>query len=179
MLPLSLGRLSSRVRELYTSRFVSISLLLRPLMCIQKSTGPGLTKISSAVSDLWSELFDMVSGDLTGGGWSRNGLRDTGLGGGGASSNGDAGEVARLRKGLFEERFRLRPADCWESVRPSVINILERGCADSKKKMKPSKLCSTETARRVESGPEQRPLPNVDARSAAPALVAPATKDNQ
>lgn len=73
-----------------------------------------LTKISSADMDLWSELADIASGDLTGGGGrSRNGLRDTGRGGG--SSKGDAGDAARLRKGLLEERLRLRPADCWES----------------------------------------------------------------
>lgn len=69
-----------------------------------------LTNISSADMDLWSELFDMASGDLKGGGLSRNGFRETGLGGG--SSKGDAGDAARLRKGLFEERLRLKPADC-------------------------------------------------------------------
>lgn len=60
----------------------------------------------------------MTSGDLVGGAWSRKGLRETGLGGAGTLSKGDAGDagdVARLRKGLFEERFRLRPADCCES----------------------------------------------------------------
>jgi hypothetical protein len=74
-----------------------------------------LTKISSADMDLWSELDDIASGDLTGGeGRSRKGLRDTGRAGG--SSKGDAGDAARLRKGLLEERLMLRPADdCWES----------------------------------------------------------------
>lgn len=78
-----------------------------------------------------SELFDMAPGDLTGGGASRKGLRDTGrpeggIAGGeyaGGSSKGEveaggakpvstlAGEAARLRNGLLEERMlRCDPA---------------------------------------------------------------------
>lgn len=57
----------------------------------------------------------MAPGDVTGCcDWSRNGFRDTGREGG--SSNGDAGEAARLRNGLLEERLILRPAEVCESV---------------------------------------------------------------
>jgi hypothetical protein len=45
---------------------------------------------------------------------SRNGLRESGRGGG--SSNGEAGlvgDTARLRNGLFEGRFNDNPADRW------------------------------------------------------------------
>jgi len=57
---------------------------------------------------------------------SRNGLRDVGRGGG--SSKGEAGlcavvgETARLRKGLFEERFKSNPADRWSKCRRSALN---------------------------------------------------------
>lgn len=43
---------------------------------------------------------------------SRNGLRETGLGGGSSNGDGRAGEIARLRKGLFEDRLSDNPADC-------------------------------------------------------------------
>jgi hypothetical protein len=81
--------------------------------------GSKRTKISSAESD-FVELLDMAPGDLKGGGgWSRNGFRETGRAGG--SSNGEAGEVARLRKGLLlEEKLRVRPADACESVAMGV-----------------------------------------------------------
>lgn len=83
----------------------------------------GHTNISSAVSDgLLSK--DMVSEadrmfeklDLFVMAGSKNGLRDSGRGGG--SSKGETGlcevegETARLRKGLFEERFN-KPEDRW------------------------------------------------------------------
>jgi hypothetical protein len=95
------------------------------------------TNISSAVSDgLFSR--DMVSEadrrlerlDLLAIAGSRNGLRETGRGGG--SSKGEAGLCAvvgdtapRLRKGLFEERFKSNPADRWPkwlATQQSVIN---------------------------------------------------------
>ena len=61
----------------------------------------------------------MPPGDLKGGGgWSRKGFRETGRAGG--SSNGEAGEVARLRKGLLEERLRVRPVDACKSVAMEV-----------------------------------------------------------
>lgn len=53
----------------------------------------------------------MAPGDRTGGGASRNGFLETGRGGG--SSKGDAGEAgdaARLRNGLLDDRLRDRPA---------------------------------------------------------------------
>lgn len=62
-----------------------------------------------------SELLDVAPGDFKGGGgWSRNGFRETGRAGG--SSKGEAGEAARLRKGLLDDRLRLRPAGACESV---------------------------------------------------------------
>jgi hypothetical protein len=103
----------------------------------------GRTKISSAVRDglLSSDMFSDADRMLE---WldrlamagSRNGLRETGRGGG--SSKGEAGlcaevgDTARLRKGLFDERFNDNPADRWskwesaiesageEQVRPSA-----------------------------------------------------------
>jgi len=53
---------------------------------------------------------------------SRNGLRETGRGGG--SSKGDAGlvgDTARLRKGLFEERFNESPADRWSCCESAML----------------------------------------------------------
>ena len=44
---------------------------------------------------------------------SRKGLRDTGRGGGSSKGDGRAGEMARLRKGLLEERLRVRPDARW------------------------------------------------------------------
>lgn len=74
-----------------------------------------LTNISSADRDLESELLDIAPGDLSGGGGnSRNGFRDNGLVGG--SSKGEAGEAARLRNGLFDERFKLSPTGSFEST---------------------------------------------------------------
>ncbi len=79
----------------------------------------GHTNISSAVSDgLFSN--DMVSEadriferlDLFAMAGSRNGLRESGRGGG--SSKGEpglVGDTARLRKGLFEGRFNSNPAE--------------------------------------------------------------------
>jgi hypothetical protein len=67
---------------------------------------------------------DILSGDLRGGSGnifvedaSKKGFRDTGRGGG---SNGDvgpllAGDAARLRKGLLEERLSVSPGDGRES----------------------------------------------------------------
>ena len=53
---------------------------------------------------------------------SRKGFLETGRGGG--SSKGEAGlvgreagEAARLRKGLFDERLMVRPADRWSKSR--------------------------------------------------------------
>ena len=53
---------------------------------------------------------------------SRKGFRDIGRGGGTGSSKGEtglwrAGETARLRKGLLEERFSVNPAaGCWSEI---------------------------------------------------------------
>jgi hypothetical protein len=64
--------------------------------------------------------------DLPASAGSRNGLRDVGRGGG--SLKGEAGlcaevgETARLRKGLFEERFNSSPADRWSKCRRSALN---------------------------------------------------------
>lgn len=82
----------------------------------EPARGVKRTKISSAESDLApSELLDMAPGDLSGGGgWSMKGFRERGRAGG--SSKGEAGEAARLRKGLLEERLRLRPIEACESV---------------------------------------------------------------
>jgi hypothetical protein len=78
--------------------------------------------MSSAVSDgLFSSdmvseadrIFDKL--DLLAMAGSRNGLRETGRGGGSAKGEtglGRAGDAARLRKGLFELRFKSKPADC-------------------------------------------------------------------
>ena len=76
--------------------------------------------MSSAVGDVLSFGTDMLSGDLTLSlapvveGRSKKGFLEVGLGGG--SSNGEAsagdrllGETARLRKGLLEPKFRVRP----------------------------------------------------------------------
>ena len=82
------------------------------------------TNISSAVrdgllsADMVSEadrMFDRLDLLVTAG--SRNGLRESGRGGG--SSKGEpglcaeVGDTARLRKGLFEERFSSNPEDRW------------------------------------------------------------------
>jgi hypothetical protein len=67
---------------------------------------------------------DILSGDDIGGcgkaDESRNGFRDTGLGGGsrgdvclGDKAGDKAGDTARLRKGLFEERLRVSPGGGW------------------------------------------------------------------
>jgi hypothetical protein len=53
---------------------------------------------------------------------SRNGLRESGRGGG--SSNGEAGlvgDTARLRNGLFEGRFNDNPADRWSCCEPAMM----------------------------------------------------------
>lgn len=69
------------------------------------------TKSSSAVGSALADA--MISGERSGlAVGSRKGLRETGRGGG--SSKGDRGEgtvgdAARLRKGLLEERLRVRP----------------------------------------------------------------------
>ena len=95
-----------------------------PWMTMRKSGKcGGRTNISSAVSDgLFSS--DMVSDsdrmferlDLLPRAGSRNGLRERGRGGGSskgeAGLRGTAGDAARLRKGLFEERLSSNPADC-------------------------------------------------------------------
>jgi hypothetical protein len=68
--------------------------------------------MSSAVRLFGSDWVDMAPGDRTGGGASRNGFLETGRGGG--SSKGDAGEAgdaARLRKGLLEDRLIVSPAE--------------------------------------------------------------------
>lgn len=68
-------------------------------------------KSSSAVGSALADA--MISGERSGlAVGSRKGLRETGRGGG--SSKGDRGEgtvgdAARLRKGLLEERLRVRP----------------------------------------------------------------------
>ena len=80
------------------------------------------TNISSAERDLCADLPDMASG-IAGacGAWSRNGFRDRGRCDRCGSSNGEvagdvklasklAGEAARFRKGLFEDRLIERPA---------------------------------------------------------------------
>lgn len=107
----SIGFFSSRVNEFYQA-LTSVLRRLAPSRWLPTAKLEGRaepTKISSAESDLApSELFDMAPGDFSGGGGcSRNGLRDRGLAGG--SSNGEAGDAARLRNGLLDERLRLRP----------------------------------------------------------------------
>jgi len=42
---------------------------------------------------------------------SRKGFRDAGRGGGSSNGEGRAGDIARLRKGLFEERLSVRPEE--------------------------------------------------------------------
>lgn len=47
-------------------------------------------------------------------GLSIKGFLDNGLAGGSSKGEaGEAGEAARLRKGLLEPKFRLRLIDCW------------------------------------------------------------------
>ena len=69
-----------------------------------------------------SDREDMTPGDLIGGGWSTKGFRDTGRVGG--SSKGEAGlltrrastlagDAARLRKGLFDDKLRVMPLEDW------------------------------------------------------------------
>lgn len=75
-----------------------------------------LTKISCAERDLDSECDDMALGETKGcSPWSKKGLRETGRAIGAGSSKGDslpismsAGEAARLRNGLLEDRLMLR-----------------------------------------------------------------------
>lgn len=84
------------------------------------------TNKSSAVILLLSAAADVLSDiarfcRLRSAAGSRNGFRETGRGGG--SSNGDTGlwrlgETARLRNGLFDERLRLNPPDCWSMGAP-------------------------------------------------------------
>jgi hypothetical protein len=71
---------------------------------------------------------DILSGDLSGGSGnifkedaSKKGFRDTGRGGGSNGEAGplDAGDAARLRKGLLEERLRVSPAD-WDGRESKV-----------------------------------------------------------
>lgn len=80
--------------------------------------------MSTGLGAAESVAKDILSGDPTGGGGneedpSRNGFLETGRGGG---SKGECwpsdkeGEVARLRKGLFEERLCASPADGRESI---------------------------------------------------------------
>ena len=60
-------------------------------------------------------MFERLDLPVTAG--SRNGLRESGRGGG--SSKGEVGlcaevgDTARLRKGLLEERFNSKPEDRW------------------------------------------------------------------
>jgi hypothetical protein len=71
-----------------------------------------------------SAVNDILSGDRTGGcgnveGVSRNGFLETGRGGGSKGErcpSDKEGEVARLRKGLLEERLSASPVDGRESI---------------------------------------------------------------
>src|SRR5687767_14176193 len=72
------------------------------------------TKMSSAVRLFGSDWVDMAPGDRTGGGASRNGFLERGRGGGSSKGDaGEAGEAARLRKGLLEERLMESPMGSW------------------------------------------------------------------
>lgn len=49
------------------------------------------------------------------------GFLDSGLGGGSSKGEaGEAGEAARLRKGLLEPKFRLKLIDCWSFDWPVI-----------------------------------------------------------
>jgi hypothetical protein len=70
--------------------------------------------MSSAVRLFGSDWVDMAPGDRTGGGASRNGFLERGRGGGSSKGDaGEAGEAARLRKGLLEERLMESPMGSW------------------------------------------------------------------
>jgi hypothetical protein len=61
---------------------------------------------------------------------SRNGFRETGLGGGSKGercSSEKEGDAARLRKGLLEERLSVSPGDGRESIARNRIFLLADG----------------------------------------------------
>ena len=85
-----------------------------------------------------SAANDILSGEATGGCGndfvedpSRNGFRETGLGGGASKgercSSDKEGDTARLRKGLLEERLRVSPGDGRESIARNRIHWLADG----------------------------------------------------
>ena len=80
------------------------------------SGGRARTKRSSAVGDVRlsidmasDRIFCRLAWAVSAG--SRNGFRDTGRGGGSSNGDGRVGDALLLRKGLFEERLRVNPAD--------------------------------------------------------------------
>lgn len=79
--------------------------------------------VSTGLGTADSVAKDILSGDPTGGGGnedvSRNGFLETGRGGGSKGErcpSDKEGEVARLRKGLLEERLSASPVDGRESI---------------------------------------------------------------
>lgn len=100
-------------------------------ICQHMSGGDGLeqrTKRSAALpvncclgadASFTNDMFlgdddDSCSGGMPVEAVSRNGLRETGRGGSGFSAR--PGDVARFRKGLFEDRLTDNPGDSWLSV---------------------------------------------------------------
>jgi len=81
--------------------------------------GDCLFSIDMASDRMFCKLARVVSAG------SRNGFRDTGRGGGSSKGEDRAGDTARLRKGLFEERLSDKPADCWSKI-PEKVGVSKR-----------------------------------------------------
>jgi hypothetical protein len=73
------------------------------------AVGPAVGDVFLSIDMASDRIFCKLDRVVSAG--SRNGFRDTGRGGGSSKGDDSAGDMARLRKGLLEERLSVRPAD--------------------------------------------------------------------